>query len=132
MVQELVDDELWDIIQPLLPARPPRPKGGRPPSDDRACLTGILFILKTGCQWQMLPTPAFEVSGSTCWRRFNDWSSQGLWPQIHQEVLNRLGRLGQVDRSTDVIDSASVRAVFGGHTPVQARSIAAKTAARGT
>lgn len=131
MATELLDDELWGIIQPLLPPRPPRPKGGRPPADDRACLTGILFILRTGCQWQMLPTKAFDVSGSTCWRRFNAWSRDGVWPNVHQKVLNRLGKLGQVDHTTDVVDSASVRAVFGGRTPAPAPSIVEKTAANG-
>ena len=132
MVKELLDDQLWGIIQSLLPAHPPRPKGGRPPADDRACLTGILFILRTGCQWQMLPTEAFHVSGSTCWRRFRDWSEQAVWPEVHRELLNRLGRIGRVDQSTAVVDSASVRAVLGGDTPAPVRSIAAKTAANGT
>ena len=132
MAKDLLDDELWGIIQPLLPAHPPRPKGGRPPADDRGCVSGIVFILRTGCQWQMLPTKTFQVSGSTCWRRFNAWSRDGVWPRVHQEVLNRLGKLGQVDRSTDVVDSASVRAIFGGPTPAPVPSTAARMAANGT
>jgi transposase len=132
MAKELLDDELWGMIQPLIPAHPPRPKGGRTPKDDRACLTGILYVLRTGCQWQMLPKETFLVSGSTCWRRFNGWSRKGVWPRVHQEVLNQLGKLGQVDPSAAVVDSASVRAVFGGFTPAPAPWIAGKTAANGT
>lgn len=132
MAKVLLDDELWGIIQPMLPPHPPRPKGGRPPADDRHCLEGILFILRTGTQWQMLPTATFCASGSTCWRRFNAWSRDGVWPRVHQEVLNRLGKIGQVDPSAAVIDSASVRAVWGGDIPGPAPSTAARTAANGT
>jgi len=129
MAKELLDDGLWAIVQPLLPAHPRHPKGGRPPVDDRRCLEGIFLVLRTGMQWQLLPTEAFQVSGSTCWRRFNAWSREGVWPRIHREVLNRLGSLGGVDQATAIIDSASVRAVLGGTTPVPAPSIVARTAA---
>ena len=132
MAKELLPDGLWAEIEPLLPLHPPRPKGGRPPADDRDCLTGIVFVLRSGITWQMLPTEAFEVSGSTCWRRFHAWSKEGIWPQVHQRLLNRLGKLGQVDLSAGVIDSASVRAIFGGRTRVPTRSTAAKRGARGT
>jgi transposase len=132
MAKELLPDELWAEIQPLLPVHVPSPKGGRPPADDRDCLVGIVFLLRSGITWQMLPTEAFGVSGSTCWRRFHAWSEQGIWPQVQQRVLNRLGKLGQVDWSAGVIDSASVRAVFGGRTRAPARSTAARTAANGT
>jgi transposase len=132
MVKDLLDDGLWAMVQPLLPSHPRHPKGGRPPTNDRRCLEGILFVLRTGTQWQELPTQAFLVSGSTCWRRFNAWSRVGVWPRVHQQVLNQLGSLGQVDQGTAIIDSASVRAVFGGDTPGPAPSIAAKTAANDT
>jgi transposase len=48
MAKELVTDELWEVIEPLLPEEPPKPHGGRPRIDDRAALTGILFVLKSG------------------------------------------------------------------------------------
>lgn len=48
MAQPLVTDDLWRVIAPLLPRRPSRPKGGRPPVADRAASTGILFVLRTG------------------------------------------------------------------------------------
>ena len=132
MAQELLPDELWAEIEPILPPHPPYPKGGRPPSDDRKCLRGIIFVLRTGIPWQMLPTDVFGASGSTCWRRFHEWSEAGVWPAIHHRVLNRLGQEGQVDQSADVIDSQSVRALFGGRTPAPAPSTAGKTAANAT
>ena len=48
MAKPLLTDELWNRIKPLLPTEPPKPKGGRPRVENRACLTGILFVLKTG------------------------------------------------------------------------------------
>ena len=55
MAKPLLSDELWEIIEPILPPPPARPKGGRPPVDDRKALTGILFVLKTGLPWEDLP-----------------------------------------------------------------------------
>ncbi len=53
--QPLVTDRLWMFIEPLLPVEAPKPKGGRPRVPDRAALTGILFVLKSGIPWEMLP-----------------------------------------------------------------------------
>lgn len=131
-MKELLPDELWTEIQPLLLSHPAQPKGGRPWADDRACLRGIVFVLRAGIPWQMLPTEAFGVSGSTCWRRFQQWTDAGIWPQVHRRLLNRLGKLGQVDRSFDVVDSASVRALLGGRTPAPVPSTAEKTGANAT
>src|SRR6266542_3927649 len=69
MSKPLVTDELWEIVEPLLPPAPPKPKGGRPRVPDRACLTGILFVLRSGIPWQMLPRELCCGSGMTCWRR---------------------------------------------------------------
>jgi transposase len=54
MSKELVSDEFWEIIEPLLVPVPPKPKGGRPRLDDRTALTGIVFVSKSGIQWEML------------------------------------------------------------------------------
>ena len=51
----LIPDRLWDLIEPLLPAPITRPQGGRPRLSDRACLTGIVFVLRSGIPWSMLP-----------------------------------------------------------------------------
>ncbi len=48
MSKSLIPDELWEMIEPLLPPEPPKPKGGRPRVPDRACLTGIVFVLRSG------------------------------------------------------------------------------------
>jgi len=113
----------------LLPVRPPRPKGGRPPADDRDCLEGVLFVLRTGAAWADIP--AKYPSGSTCWRRMNDWTEAGVWPRLHQALLRKLGKQGKLEFDRAIADSASFRAVFGG--PIQARTprTGAKTGASG-
>lgn len=132
MAVELLPDELWNQIEPLLP--PPRrsPKGGRPPVDNRAALRGIIFVDRTGIPWQRLPAEVFGVSGSSCWRRFHEWTVAGLWPAVHRRLLNRLGKLGGVDLSRAVVDSQSVRALRGARTAGPTRPIAAKKAANAT
>jgi transposase len=133
MAVELLPDELWQEIQPLLPpAPPPSRKGGRPPVEHRKALAGILFVLRTGCQWQMLPTAAFGVSGSSCWRRLRDWTAAGVWPELHRRLLNRLGRAGGVNLDRVVADSQSVRAIRGASTPAPAPWTAASVGASDT
>ena len=73
MASPLVADALWSIIEPLLPAAVPRPRGGRPRVPDRAALAGILFVLRTGIHWEMLPLEVGCGSGTTC-----SWSEPTL------------------------------------------------------
>ena len=131
MAFALVPDELWEEIEPLLPAPRPKPKGGRPPVPNRNALVGIVFVLRTGTPWNMLPQELGCGSGVTCWRRLRDWTALGIWPAVHHGLLNVLGRAGQVDLSRAVIDSQSVRAVFGGTTRVRTPRTERKTAASG-
>jgi transposase len=114
MAAALVPDTLWGIVQPLLPASMPKPQGGRPRVSDRACLKGILFVLRSGIPWRMLPKELGCGSGMTCWRRLRDWQYAGSWDLVHFVLLNYLSSDGQVDWSRAVVDSCSVRAVFGG------------------
>ena len=132
MAFTLVPDKLWNEIEPLLPRKRPKPLGGRPRVDDRACLTGIVYVLRTGMPWRFIPQELGCGSGVTCWRRLRDWTEQGIWPRLHQKLLTILGRRGKLDASLGVMDSASVRAVFGGRTPGRTPRIGRKTAANGT
>jgi len=114
MAAVLLPDALWDLIEPLVPAPVYKPRGGRPRISDRACLTGIMFVLRSGIPWRMLPQEMGCGSGMTCWRRLRDWQQAGIWDLIHFVLLNWLSRYGQIDWSRAVVDSCSVRAVFGG------------------
>ena len=132
MAAELLPEDVWVEIKPLLPEPRPHPKGGRKPVDNRAALKGIILILRSGMAWQMLPTEAFHVSGSSCWRRFSEWTEAGIWPELHRRLLNRLGKLGGVQMDHAIADSQSVRAVKGGRTPARTLQIAGKRAANAT
>jgi transposase len=113
MAEQLVPDELWAAIQPLLPAKPPHPKGGRPWIEDRAVLGGIMR--RAGVPWRLLPAQELGCdSGVTCWRRLRDWQSAGVWEALQHRLLDWLGDDGQIDWSTAAIDSVSVRARRGG------------------
>jgi transposase len=116
MAQPLLPDELWEIIEPLLPQWTPSPKGGQPPVPNRNARTGILFVLKTGIPWEDLPCEMGCGCGMTCWRRRRDWQADGTWDQIHHVVLDRLRGADTIDWSRALIDSSFVRAAFGGET----------------
>jgi transposase len=132
MAEPLICDELWNQIHPLLPQHPPDPRGGAPRKADRACLEGIVYVLRTGCQWRMLPHCDRWPSGVTCWRRFTEWTKAGVWTQLHRRLLNLLGVAGAVDLDRIVVDSASVRAKKGAHTAAPALWTEAKKAANAT
>lgn len=132
MAKPLVSDELWALVAPLLPAEPPKPKGGRPRVPDRACLTGILFVLKTGIQWELLPQEMGCGSGMTCWRRLRDWQAAGVWEALHHELLDRLGEADRIDWSRVSLDSASIPAKRGARASGPTRRIAANRAPSGT
>lgn len=91
---------------------------------DRACLTGIIFVLKTGLPWEYLPQELGCGSGMTCWRRLRDWQAAGVWERLHQKLLDRLGDADRIDWSRACLDSASIPANKGALRPGRIRRIA--------
>lgn len=132
MAFTLVSDELWNRIRPLLPPEPPKPKGGRPRVSDRACLTGIVFVLRTGMPWRFVPAELGCGSGVTCWRRLRQWTQAGVWPKVHRRLLRELVRDGKIDPRAGIIDSQSMRALLGGSIPARIPPIAGNEAANAT
>jgi transposase len=128
MGKQLVPDELWQRIEPLLPPEPPKPKGGRPRVPDRSALKGIVFVLKTGIPWEDLPQE-MGCSGMTCWRRLRDWQEAGVWQRLHRVLLDELGRADRIDWSRAALDSASVPAKRGVQRPDRTQPTAGKRAA---
>jgi transposase len=128
MPQALIDDALWARIEPLLPKRRRRNRqyAGRAPIPDRAVLTGILFVLRSGLPWNMLPREMGCGSGTTCWRRLVRWQRAGVWKRLHTVLLTELRRRGQLDLTRAVVDSSSLRALRGGKKLDRTLPIAAR------
>jgi transposase len=127
MARKLVDDELWQIIEPLLPVKRRRKRHpGRKRLDDRRVLTGILFVLQSGIPWEMLPQEMGCGSGMTCWRRLRAWQKAGVWTQLHRTLLDKLRSADKLDFSRVVADSSSVRAVHGGKKRDRTQPIAVR------
>jgi len=110
----LLTDELWEVIEPLLPRWTPGPKGGHPRVEDRNALTGIPFVLEAGIPWEDLPCEMGCGSGMTGWRRLRDGQADGTWDEVHRELLSRLQGADKIDWSRAWIDSGAVRAAYGG------------------
>ena len=113
-----VSDELWELIEPLIP-QPHRPYGhpGRKRIDDRKTLQGILFVLYTGIQWDFLPQEMGFGSGVTCWRRLREWQEAGVWDDLEQVLLDKLRAADLLDFSRASIDSSQIQAKRGRGSP---------------
>jgi transposase len=128
MAKLLVSNDLWATVAPLLPPQPAHPKGGRPFVPDRAALTGIIFVLKSGIPWEYLPHEMGCGSGMTCWRRLRTWQRAGVWQRLHRVLLQRLADAGRIDWRRASADGARVPAKGGALRPGRIRSIAASPA----
>src|SRR6266545_7707583 len=114
MARPLVSDEVWELIEPLIPKVQRRYRyPGRKRLDDRKVLSGILFVLRTGIPWEYLPQKMGCGSGMTCWRRLREWQEAGVWQRLHELLLAKLDEAELIDWSRAAIDSSQVRA-FGG------------------
>jgi transposase len=126
MSKLLVPDDLWSLVEPILPKHPFVPGVGKPRLPDRVCLTGIIFVLKTGIPWEDFPHE-MGCCGMTLWNRLDEWRQADVWDQLHRLVLNQLRAEERIDLSRVIVDSSSVRAVHGGKKRDQAPWTAGKT-----
>ena len=128
MAQPLLDDALWARLEPLLPKprRRARRGGGRPRVSERAAFTGILFVLRGGLPWQMLPREMGWGSGSTCWRRLVEWQRAGVWRRLHETLLAELRRRGWLEPALDGGGQRVGRAMRGGKKLDRTQPIAAR------
>jgi transposase len=116
LVDRLVSDELWAIVEPLLPPPPRPPYGGRHRTiSDRNCFAAIVYMARTSAPWRLLPAKELGCgSPATAWRRLAEWARAGVFEQLHLDILDRLGEQGRLDWSRASVDSVSVRAKRGG------------------
>jgi transposase len=109
--KRMLSDDHWYRIVLHLPKHLPSPKGGRPRADDRECLEGILWLLRTGSPWQAIPVDL--PSGSTCWRRLQEWAGEDVLETLHAILIQELGELGELDLEELLADATFVRAKKG-------------------
>lgn len=122
MAKPIVTDELWEIVEPLIPKVERRKRyPGRKRIEDRRVLTGILYVLKTGIPWEDLPQEMGCGSGMTCWRRLAEWHEQGVWQRLHEALLAKLNAAGEIDWQRAAVDSSHVRAFGGARKPARAQ-----------
>jgi transposase len=120
------------MFEKLLPPSAPKPRGGRPRIPDRAALSGILFVLRSGIAWEDLPPELGCGSGVTCWRRLRDWQQAGVWDRLHLELMRCLRGANRLDFSRVCMDSSSIAAKKGALPRAQILRIAASRAPNGT
>jgi transposase len=114
-----VPDDLWDLIEPLLPPEPPKPKGGRPRIPDRVALAGILYRVRTGCQWKALP---YDFgSGSTCHLRMMQWAKARVFTKIHETLLRYYDKRRGIKWDFASLDGAMAKAPKGGAKQAETR-----------
>lgn len=130
MPGDLVSDDLWECIAPLLPPHPERRHRhpGRLRVSDRVALAAIVYVLRKGVAWRDVPAPVVGCSGVTAWRRLRDWTEAGVWPRLHATLLGELRKEGLLEMDDCAVDGSHVRALKGGTTSGLRRSTAAALA----
>jgi putative transposase len=107
-----IPDDLWDKIRPLLGREKQDGTVGRPAVPYRTCLDGILFVLRTGCQWKRAPSEF--GSGSTLHRRFQQWAERGSFKRVWHLLLREYDELRGIRWGWQAIDSTTTKAPLGG------------------
>ncbi len=121
-----VDDELWKIIQDILTELDPPSWTGRDRIDQRAALNGIIYQMRSGCQWNHLPDQFGD--DSSVHRTFQRWMKKGVLERIWAMLVEGCAELGGVDWEWQSADGAMGKARFGGTMSVQTRRIVGKMA----
>lgn len=125
-----LSDAVWERAQPLLPPHKPRPKGGRPPRDDRQMLGAMLYVLRTGLQWNALP-PAIGAS-TTVYDRFRAWERDGFFERLWAAGLGEFDELVGIDWEWQSLDGAMTKAPFARAATATAEGIGHNPTDRGT
>src|SRR3974390_2641837 len=125
----IVSDELWELVEPLLPVKERRFRyPGRKRLPDRQALQGILFVLHTGISWTHVPLELGFGSGVTGWRRLDEWQRAGVWDRLHELLLARLRAAGEIQWSRAVVDASHIQAKRGAPRRARAQLIGPEAA----
>lgn len=124
-----VSDELWETIKPILDALDPPSWTGRERIDLRAALDGIIYQMRSGCQWNSLPEKFGD--DSSVHRTFQRWVQKGVLEAIWAQLVQNCEELGGVDWQWQSADGAMGKARFGGTKSVPTPRIAGKMAPSG-
>lgn len=117
-----VSDELWARVEPLLPEQQRRFRfPGRKRVSDRLSFEGVVFVLRTGLPWQRVPRHDGRPSGTTCWRRFTEWTRAGVWPRLHAVLVEELDARGRLNLDRALVDSSQSLAKKGARSSAKAR-----------
>jgi transposase len=103
-----VRDEIWEVVEPMIPPVKVPERQGRRPVADRVCFEAIVFVMITGIAWGHLPSE-LGCSGVTAWRRLRDWQLAGVWERLRAALLQKLNAAGAIDWSAAVVDGSHIR-----------------------
>ncbi len=121
-----IDDGLWARLEPVLKRFWPRKRTGRKPVDWRTCVNGIIYRLRTGCQWNSLPEQFGDDSSVHRW--YQRWNEGGVWTQIWAMIIEHCEELGGVEWKWQSADGSLGKARFGGPMSGQTPRIERKKA----
>lgn len=118
-----VSDALWERIEPILKKFWPTKATGRKHAEWRRCLNGIIFRMRTGCQWNQLPKQFGD--DSTVHRWFQRWNKGGVMERIWEVLVSECDELGGLSWEWQAADGAMAKARFGGKKRAETRRIVA-------
>jgi transposase len=126
VLQIHVPDRLWAELEPLIPVPERRFRyPGRKRHDERACLEGILYVLRWGIPWKELPREEGKPAGKTCWRRLDEWQRLGVWAQLVERLQARLAEAEAIAWERAIADATIVPAKRGAPRSAKALQIGA-------
>lgn len=123
-------DDMWVNVQPLLPPEKQPGTPGRPAVPFRKVLDGILYVLRTGCQWKAVPKEF--GSGSTCHKRFQEWERMGVFAKLWKILVAEYDELRGIRWQFQSLDSVTVKAPLGGRRRVRTPRIGPNRGPNGT
>lgn len=106
-----VSDEFWEKVEPLVPEAPSHARGGRPRMPDRKAFEAMIYVLRTGIQWNALPQEL--GASSTVHERFQEWERAGFFERLWEEELAHYDELEGIEWEWQALDGVMVKAPLG-------------------